>query len=303
MRLVVDSSGAYSTVCLNEITDKLCQTILESRQPGATVILLIVSSDKTQLMLFRGKTAYLIYMTIGNIPKDIRQKPSRQAQLLIGYIPTTKLEGVTNKATRRCALANLFHTCMHTVLGLISSYGETGVTMMSGNGIWHRCHPIFAIFVGDYPKQALITCTYNGRCPKCCITPGQLGEYQTFLCLVQNTALNTYLLANGNIPAFQQACREAGLKPVYHPFWESLPLADIFLSITPDILHQMLQGMMKHLIKWLVCVFGPREINAQCRAMLPSPRPWDFPPSIDGDISREDSPMELDEPEGAVSLD
>jgi hypothetical protein len=39
------------------------------------------------------------------------------------------------------------------------------------------------------------------------------------------------------------------------------------------------------------------------RVMLPSPRPWDFPPSIDGDVSREDSPMELDEPEGAVSLD
>jgi hypothetical protein len=37
--------------------------------------------------------------------------------------------------------------------------------------------------------------------------------------------------------------------------------------------------------------------------VLPSPRPWDFPPSIDGDVSREDSPMELDEPEGAVSPD
>jgi hypothetical protein len=37
--------------------------------------------------------------------------------------------------------------------------------------------------------------------------------------------------------------------------------------------------------------------------MLPSPRPWDFPPSIDGDVSCEDSPMELDKPEGAVSLD
>jgi hypothetical protein len=39
------------------------------------------------------------------------------------------------------------------------------------------------------------------------------------------------------------------------------------------------------------------------RVMLPSPRPWDFPPSIDGDVSREDSPMELDEPEGTVGLD
>jgi hypothetical protein len=247
---------------LNEIIDKMCQTILESHQPGATVIPLIVSSNKTQLTLFCGKTAYPIYMTIGNIPKDIQQKPSRLAQLLIGYIPTTKLEGVTKKATRCRALENLFHTCMHTVLGLISSYGETGVAMMSGNGIWRRCHPIFTIFVGNYPEQALVTCTYNGRCPKCRITPGQLGEYQTFPRLVQNTALDTYLLANGNVPTFQQACCEAGLKPVYHPFWESLLLANIFLSITPDILHQMLQGVMKHLIKWLVRVFGPREINA-----------------------------------------
>jgi hypothetical protein len=29
--------------------------------------------------------------------------------------------------------------------------------------------------------------------------------------------------------------------------------------------------------------------------VLPSPRPWDFPPSIDGDVSREDDPMELDD--------
>ncbi|KAF8486416.1 hypothetical protein DFH94DRAFT_613700, partial [Russula ochroleuca] len=113
--------------------------------PGATVIPLIVSSDKTQLTLFHGKTAYPIYMTIGNIPKDIWQKTygkrhmakdrwrKTYAQLLIGYIPTTKLEGVTNKATRRCVLANLFHTCMHTVLGPISSYGETGVAMMSSD--------------------------------------------------------------------------------------------------------------------------------------------------------------------------
>jgi hypothetical protein len=33
------------------------------------------------------------------------------------------------------------------------------------------------------------------------------------------------------------------------------------------------------------------------RVMLPSPRPWDFPPSIDGDVSRVDNPMELDDPE------
>jgi len=81
--------------------------------------------------------AYPIYLTIGNIPKDIRRKPSRHAQLLLGYIPTSKLEGMENKSTRRHTLANLFHACMGKVLGLIASASETGLEMMSRDGVWH----------------------------------------------------------------------------------------------------------------------------------------------------------------------
>ncbi|KAH9035982.1 hypothetical protein EDB83DRAFT_2178445, partial [Lactarius deliciosus] len=53
-----------------------------------------------------------------------------------------------------------------------------------------------------------------------------------------------------DVHVFHAACHEVGLKPIFHPFWESLPLVNIFVSITPDILHQMLQGVMKHLITW-----------------------------------------------------
>ena len=85
-------------------------------QPGATIIPIMLSSDKTQLTQFRGKMAYPIYLIIGNIPKDIRRKPSRSAQMLLGYIPTTKLEGFANKTGRRRTLANLFHACMELAL-------------------------------------------------------------------------------------------------------------------------------------------------------------------------------------------
>ncbi|KAI9440325.1 hypothetical protein H4582DRAFT_1796975, partial [Lactarius indigo] len=64
---------------------------VQAHRPGATVVPVIISSDKTQLTLFRGKTAYPVYLTIGNIPKDIRRKPSRRAQILIGYLPTARL--------------------------------------------------------------------------------------------------------------------------------------------------------------------------------------------------------------------
>ena len=120
--------------------------------------------------------------------------------------------------------------------------------MMSSNGVWWQCHPVLAIFVGDYPEQALVTCTYNSRCSKCEVPPGHLGKYETFPACLQSMAIDTYLLADGNVTMFHRACWNTGLKPVHHPFWETLPLADIFLLITPDILHQLLQGMMKHLI-------------------------------------------------------
>lgn len=240
------------------------------RQTGATVIPVIISSDKTQLTVFRDNMAYPVYLTIGNIPKNIRRKPTRMAQVLIGYIPTSKLEGMTNKTARRRAVANLFHGCMRDILHPIIVPGVSGVAMKSGDGVWRRCHPIFANFVGDYPEQSLVTCTYSGQCPKCHVTPDELGEYETFPPRLRQSALDTYLLSDEEVHVFHAACRHAGLKPVYHPFWESLPLADIFISITPDILHQLLQGMMKHLIGWLVDIFGPTEIDARCRAMPPN---------------------------------
>lgn len=231
---------------------------------------MIVSSDKTRLTLFRDKTAYPIYLTIGNIPKDIRRKPSRQAQILLGYIPTTKLDGMENKSGRRRALANLFHACMGDVLGPISSVGETGLAMMSGDGVWRRCHPIFAIFIGDYPEQALVTCTFNGRCPKCLVPPAQLGEYESFPLRAQRSVIGTYLSANQDIRKFHRTCREAKLKPIANPFWATFPLVDIFVSITPDILHQMLQGVMKHLIGWVISIFGASAIDARCKSIPPN---------------------------------
>jgi hypothetical protein len=44
-------------------------------------------------------------------------------------------------------------------------------------------------------------------------------------------------------------------------------------------------------------VKDPSDVCDKGGLVLPSPRPWDFPPSIDGGISRVDNPMELDDPE------
>ena len=143
------------------------QKAIESINPGATIIPIIISSDKTQITLFRNKTAYPVYMTIGNLPKSIRRKPSRQGQILLAYLPTSRLLHISNKAARRRTQANLFHACMNFILSPLKVAGIQGIEIMSGDGVVRRGHPILAVYVGDYPEQCLATGAFSGDCPEC----------------------------------------------------------------------------------------------------------------------------------------
>ncbi|KAI0033638.1 hypothetical protein K488DRAFT_47333 [Vararia minispora EC-137] len=256
------------------------QMELEHKKPGATIIPLIFSSDKTQLTVFRNKTAYPVYLTIGNISKDIRRKPSRRAQILVAYLPTAKLDHIKNKTARRRALSNLFHECMRRITASLQTAGTEGVAMQSGDGVWRRCHPIYATFVGDYPEQVLVASTIYGDCPKCIVPKAQLGDNINFPNRDLEKVLNVFDLEDGDPSIFHTACDAARLRPTFHPFWEHLPLTNIYLSITPDILHQLLQGVIKHLVEWLIQAYGAAEIDARCRRMPPNHNAFHFTKGI-----------------------
>ncbi|HEV7736460.1 MAG TPA: hypothetical protein VGO47_03695, partial [Chlamydiales bacterium] len=69
---------------------------------GATVVPVILASDKTQLSQFGGdKQAWPVYISIGNIQKAIRRQLSKRAMILLGYMPVTKLECITNAKERQ----------------------------------------------------------------------------------------------------------------------------------------------------------------------------------------------------------
>ncbi|KAH8804139.1 hypothetical protein DL96DRAFT_1474768 [Flagelloscypha sp. PMI_526] len=245
------------------------QKELDKTKPGATIVPIIISSDKTQVTVFRNKSAYPVYMTLGNLPKAIRRKPSRQAQVLLAYLPTDKLDHITNKASRRRALANLFHHCMTMILEPLKEAGINGIELTSGDGAVRRCHPIYACFVGDYPEQILVTCTKTGECPICDIDRNALGEG----CLGTSRDLDAILSALQQVdrgPEFVVACHTAGIKPIQRPFWQNLPYLNIYQSITPDILHQLYQGVVKHVVQWVRAACGDEEIDARCRRLPPN---------------------------------
>ncbi|KAJ7212695.1 hypothetical protein GGX14DRAFT_361455 [Mycena pura] len=247
------------------------QKKLEKNRSGATVVPVIISTDKTQVTLFRNKSAYPVYMTIGNIPKDIRRKPSQNAYILIGYLPTSRLDHIKVAAARRRALANLYHACMRKILAPLRRAGIEGAEMASGDGIVRRCHPILAVFAGDYPEQCLTAGVKAGDCPTCPVERDMLGTLQEVYDVRDLDAVLAALAkAEGNATEFTRACLAAGIKPIHKPFWEDLPFVNIFLSITPDILHQLYQGVIKHVISWVKEAYGAVEIDARCRRLPPN---------------------------------
>jgi hypothetical protein len=210
-------------------------------------------------------------MTIGNIPKDIRQKPSHGCWILLGYLPVTHLEHVNNKAVQRHALVNLFHACLWHMLEPLEQASHDDVPMTSGDGVVCHSHPIITCYSGDYPEQVLVTGIKTGQCPKCDIEHDKLRSAGIPAALWDlMVVLNVLALINEDYVPFNHACQELGIKPIYKPFWEPHAHLNIFLSITPDILHQLYQGILKHLLAWIQGCWSEAEIDACCHHLPPN---------------------------------
>ncbi|KIK64510.1 hypothetical protein GYMLUDRAFT_112870, partial [Collybiopsis luxurians FD-317 M1] len=124
------------------------------------------------------KVAYPVYLTIGNIPKALRCKPSSCACILIAYLPVDK---VSNSGLSKMALRlqnyELFHCSMAVVLEPLKAARDPsgpGIEMTGGDGAVQMVYPLLATYVADYPEQCLVTCTKYGTCPKCCCKATEL---------------------------------------------------------------------------------------------------------------------------------
>ncbi|KAF8742362.1 hypothetical protein AX14_004918 [Amanita brunnescens Koide BX004] len=160
---------------------------------------------------------------------------------------------------------------MARILEPLRNAGINGIIMKDGNGIQCRVHPILAIFIGDYPEQVLVMGTKTGECPKCNIVPEKLGSIDAPYSLwnLQQTC-GVLCLVDMDAATFRMACKTARIKPIYHPFWEQLPYVNIYQAMSPDILHQLHQGVFKHLLSWMTKAYGAVELDARSWQQLPN---------------------------------
>ena len=112
--------------------------------------------------------------------------------------------------------------------------------MASGDGAVRRCYPIFAASICDYMDQIATVGCKMGECPICTVSPDSLGDNVKFPIRNLKKVLAALSVYDEKPENFLQACQDAGVNAIIHPFWKDLPYCNIYLCITPNILHQLL---------------------------------------------------------------
>jgi hypothetical protein len=222
-----------------------------------------------------------VYISIANIDKATRRKTSSGANILLGYLPVPKLDLFESETSRRDAGQQFFHDCMFKLVEPLIHAGTAGVDMVCADGRIRRVFPILAAYVADAPEQALVACVKESFCPKCTVPSDQRGENLTQLDFQQHYPLRDphrtlrilRTVERNNVKT--DTFKREGLRPNFHPFWERLPHTNVFTAITPDILHQLHQGLIgEHLFPWLVKITNvedDREADSRARLMTKYP--------------------------------
>ena len=146
---------------------------------GGTLVPVLLASDKTHLTNYSGdKSGWPLYMSIGNIHKDIRRKLSNNAWILLGLLP------VPPKACGRSFADNVFHTAVDKILAPLKNINPNGegVELHCADGHIRRGFPILAAWIADYPEYSTIMGCTSMWCPCCEIPLKEMGHVQVKTC-------------------------------------------------------------------------------------------------------------------------
>ncbi|KAG8737181.1 hypothetical protein FRC10_008489 [Ceratobasidium sp. 414] len=239
----------------------------ELRRQGkrdGTIAALVIATDQTKLAsLCGGQKAYPVYITLGNIGKDGRRQPTKHATVLLGFLPVDGFEDIANDDERRRMKADLVHRAMETMFAPLVAASKTGVEMRCMDGRLRRMFPLVAAYMADWPKQNLQSCTTEGSCPVC--TTKRKGRWELSDEPAPLRDRDETLRAIRVYCDFhrQRDLKAMGLKPVW-PWWASLDHVNLATCMTPDLLHQLYQGIFKtHLVRWLQFLVGIKELDAR----------------------------------------
>lgn len=260
----------------NEISSGAWWWETQSKIPdGGLLIPVLLASDKTHLTNYSGdKSGWPLYLSIGNIRKDIRRKPNNNAWILIGLLP------IPPKGCGREISDEIFHRSIERILSPLAALdvAGSGTEFHCADGFLRRGYPILSAWVADYPEYRTITGCVNMRCPVCEIPAREMGhtnfksrrdydptnpqyDRQTYPCRDEET-YEGLIAQNLHGKEATQAWGALGMRRNFkNPLWK-MPLCNVFSLWQPDELHVLFLGIVKTMIgDWIIPFCAARNFE------------------------------------------
>lgn len=133
---------------------------------------------------------------------------------------------------------------------------KRGFAILCADGYHRHCHPIIAGMMVDYEEQALITGVKNLKhCTVCQVRPGDREN------LCKDSPIRSHKATKDQIRRQQRRDLGASAKMtgemdvhLVSNFAWNHPFVNIHTTLMPDILHQLLKGVVEHLVEWVVAL-------------------------------------------------
>ena len=238
---------------------------------GGTVVPLLFGSDKTHLTNFSGdKAAWPLYMTLGNIKKEIRRQSSKRAWVLVALLP------IPPKHPESGEIHTTWHTAIEKVLEPIKfvDLSGPGYSWNCCDGQVRRCYPVVAAWIADYMEYVVLGRLISGFCPVCEIPKDAMG-HESGILRTDKYPRRDKLRYQGALESGGPQClKDYGLQSEENPLWD-FAACDPYRLWQPDILHLLNLGIVKTTMEWVIGYMGDHGLldrfNLRFKSMAPYP--------------------------------
>src|SRR5258708_8957663 len=226
---------------------------------------------------------HAVYLSIGNISKDIRWKHNSHTWLLVTKITISKFLKTQFSGTKTEQEAmpgilshHLFHECMQQVLAPLQLDQRQYYVVPSPDGNSQLCMAVLMAWIADLEEQLLILGVQHLSCPVCIAVYHNLAE--TNGCGVHMGEVTISALKEvwrgfplASLYEFKQQAKRLskGLSGmIEEPCWAGLSV-DPSIFIKQDILHGLHKFIWDHPGKWLKKLIGENKMDHHFIAQPP----------------------------------
>ncbi|KAH9008005.1 hypothetical protein EDB84DRAFT_1591273 [Lactarius hengduanensis] len=204
--------------------------------------------DKTTVSVATGHVEYHpLYLSVGNLHNEAR-RGHRNGVIPIAFLAIPKGgRGFDDDPNFRTFKRQLYHSSISAILESLRPAMTTPVVRRCPDGHYRRVVFNIGPFIADYPEQIMLAGVVQGWCARCTAHARNLDGPGG-----RRTRALTDLLVSSSFFSSDELWDTYGIDDDIIPFTNDFPRADIYESLSPDLLHQIIKGLFKdHLVKWI----------------------------------------------------